>query len=393
MRKSILTAITTIIFSFMTVLAFANPFLAKYYWETATVESVQNHIKDGVNVNGRGEDEKTPLMLAAMSNKNPDIIRILIENGADVNAQMEGGYTPLILAALNNQGFEIIKVLIKNGADVNAKNVHGETPLISANKFSGDINPDITDIIILLIKHGADVKVKDNEGNTALDYLPLDLRWDSEISWLLRADAFLHSQYWKVATFESVNSNITNGMDVNSRDKYGNTPLILAAFYNENSDIINLLIENGANVSAQNENGTTPLMNADHNKNPDIARILIKRGAKKNFQNTFSEDVDSSLYDKIGKREIWDCKNGYLSSHLKLYYISEIKVFTESFEDALRFAKGQSHIFVSENEITQTFSYIRFLELNKNVAEFIFREGRVIGDTLYRKSYSCKIDF
>jgi hypothetical protein len=50
-------------------------------------------------------------------------------------------------------------------------------------------------------------------------------------------------------TVEEVINFIQNGADVNGVEKYGKTPLMLAARYN-NAEVIQVLIENGADVNA-----------------------------------------------------------------------------------------------------------------------------------------------
>ena len=66
-------------------------------------------------------------MYAAMYNKNPDIILVLLKNGADIDAVDEGGMTPLMHAAERSNDGDIhsnpdaLRVLIENGADVAIK--------------------------------------------------------------------------------------------------------------------------------------------------------------------------------------------------------------------------------------------------------------------------------
>lgn len=46
-------------------------------------------------------------------------------------------------------------------------------------------------------------------------------------------------------------SMLDSGLDVNSRDKYGRTPLIFAAYY-QNKDMVKLLLDSGADINAKN---------------------------------------------------------------------------------------------------------------------------------------------
>jgi len=73
---------------------------------------------------------------------------------------------------------------------------------------------------------------------------------------------------------------VDKGVDVNKADRYGNTPLILASYYN-NENIVNYLIEKGADVqrgadvNKENKYGLTPLINYDAIGNEAICTMLI----------------------------------------------------------------------------------------------------------------------
>ena len=84
----------------------------------------------------------------------------------------------------------------------------------------------------------------------------------------------------KTGTLEEVNNAIKAGADVNAQDEYDMTPLMYAAWNNQNPEIIKLLLGAGANVNAKDKNGKTPLMwAAEDNQNPEIIKILIDAGA------------------------------------------------------------------------------------------------------------------
>jgi hypothetical protein len=75
------------------------------------------------------------------------------------------GPTPLIIAAGTSRDPEVITVLLGAGADVNARDERGLTPLIAAAR----LNPN-PEVITVLLEAGADAKVKDQAGKTALGY-------------------------------------------------------------------------------------------------------------------------------------------------------------------------------------------------------------------------------
>ena len=47
-------------------------------------------------------------------------VKLLVAHKADVNAASKAGHTPLLVAALSDRSFEIVKLLISKGADIKA---------------------------------------------------------------------------------------------------------------------------------------------------------------------------------------------------------------------------------------------------------------------------------
>lgn len=78
---------------------------------------------------------------------------------------------------------------------------------------------------------------------------------------------------------EQMKEYIRRGADVNEKDSVGGYPIMYAAFKG-NKEAVNLLIENGADLSVNNF-GWTPLKIATVNQNWDLVELLKKAGAKR----------------------------------------------------------------------------------------------------------------
>ena len=77
-----------------------------------------------------------------------------------------------------------------------------------------------------------------------------------------------------------------------SFDFYYTTPLFVAVAYTENRDMIDLLIQHGADINTTDIYNTTPLMNIDKNNNlEEYYDFLISRGAKVNLQCNIGKTV------------------------------------------------------------------------------------------------------
>lgn len=206
----------------------------------------------------------TPLHFAAGYNRVP-VVEFLLENGAEVHAADKGGLVPLHNACSYGH-FEVTELLVKHGANVNVADLWKFTPLHEAaakGKY---------EIVKLLLRHGADPTKKNRDGATPLD---LVREGDQDVADLLRGNSALLDAA-KKGNLARVQRLVTPE-NINCRDAQGrnSTPLHLAAGYN-NYEVAEYLLENGADVNAQDKGGLIPLHNASSYGHLDIAALLIK---------------------------------------------------------------------------------------------------------------------
>jgi hypothetical protein len=108
----------------------------------------------------------------------------------------------------------------------------------------------------------------------------------------------------------AVNQHIKAGSNLNEKDKYGSSPLMIAVTFEKN-EIAKALIEGGADINLTNNDKSTPLHTAAFLCRVDIVKMLLDKGADKNLRNKFGstalEAVSASfddvkvVYDKFGK--------------------------------------------------------------------------------------------
>jgi ankyrin repeat protein len=90
------------------------------------------------------------------------MLRILLHYGADINQETPFG-TPLMSAATSDLNINILNILLNSGAKVNAQDQNGQSALFYARAH------DAVEAEALLIKYGADINLLDRYGRTYMD--------------------------------------------------------------------------------------------------------------------------------------------------------------------------------------------------------------------------------
>ena len=89
---------------------------------------------------------------------------------------------------------------------------------------------------------------------------------------------------------ESVKEHIVFGSDLNEKDVYGSTPLIIATTFG-NCNVVSELINAGADVNIRNYEGSTALITAAFFGRTEIVKLLLKNGADKSIKNNYGSNA------------------------------------------------------------------------------------------------------
>lgn len=113
-----------------------------------------------------------------------------------------------------------------------------------------------------------------------------------------------------LGNLEATNGHIKAGTDLNQKDEYGSTPLIIATTFGKN-DVAIALINAGADMNLKSEEGSTPLHTAAFFCRTEVVNALLEKGADKTFKNDYGStpyesvaapfELVKPIYDKISK--------------------------------------------------------------------------------------------
>lgn len=198
-----------------------------------------------------------------------DMLSVLVKNGADINvtqdAPAKAGNTPLHCACERYKA-DVVKTLIELGADDSLKNVDGETAAhIICKKITFGFSSSDRDraernrpIILAMLKTLDEPR---NDGMTPL--------------------MLMQSDYYSFRK-EALPILLNGGADVNRRDNYGRTPLIVAMDESGDKEMVKELLLAGADINAVDKSGRSALHSVLMQGGEDIARYLVKKGADYN---------------------------------------------------------------------------------------------------------------
>ncbi|XP_070190182.1 protein phosphatase 1 regulatory subunit 12A-like isoform X15 [Littorina saxatilis] len=234
------------------------------------------------------------VFLAACSSGDKDEVKKLLERGADINTANVDGLTALHQACIDDN-LDMVEFLVEEGADVDVCDNEGWTPL-HATASCG-----FTEIARYLLKHGANVAAVNNDGDLALD-----IAEDEEMENLLQKEMDTKGVDADSARREEEDCMMAdanrwlqdNNIEDNIHPKTGATALHVAAAKGY-INVMNVLLQAGADINARDNDGWTPLHAAVHWGQEESCQLLVEHMCDMDIKNNASHTVfDLASADK-----------------------------------------------------------------------------------------------
>ena len=252
-------------------------------------------VETGVEVHARTTGRFTALMFAARAG-DVETVRLLLDAGADLEARAIDGSTPLLVAsrsvdALATIDWQVIPspsghedtavFLLERGADVTRTDRIGRTALHAA------VETNRVDLVTVLLAAGADVDAQFTDA-------PPPLRGD----YVSRAAFKGATPFWmaaRVSNLEMMRTLVAAGADPHIPNASGTTPLMVAAGVGESDarrpperrvvEAVTMTLELGAEVMAVNRSEQTALHGAAAMAEDLLVQLLVDHGAEVNAED------------------------------------------------------------------------------------------------------------
>ena len=191
-------------------------------------------------INTPNEHGYTPLLLATQNSRSEVIIKC-VENGADVTTVVHQGKNRNLVCALflalSHQHHETIELTLEAYASLIHPNILHLTDLYGNTPLHRAVQTGKSKVMEMLIKAGTDMKMRNKDGDT-----PLLLALDDSSA--LNPEDF---------------SQLINPSTVHLTNKCGDSPIHKAVQYGL-TEVIEILMKAGADLTIRNKDGETPLL-------------------------------------------------------------------------------------------------------------------------------------
>jgi ankyrin len=302
---------------------------------TGNAAAVKALLARGAEVNAKDNEQAQTALMWAVAQKHAAAAEALIAAGADVQARSKGGFTPLLFASRVGD-VASAEVLVAAGARVNEVGPNGMTPLLMAAASGQEAAG------IFLLEKGADPNARDENGATALHYSVLtgitalnQIRIANYVAHLFRpsltklvetllakgADPNAQLTRTPATAGDSEAAGIgatplllaaatpdpavmrllkAHGADPSIASMTRLTPVMVAAGVGRGQDFtedekrkaleaVQLAVEWGNDVTAQNADGLTALHGASANGADTVIEFLVQKGAKLDVRDKYQQ--------------------------------------------------------------------------------------------------------
>jgi len=256
-----------------------------------------------IDIETKGKFQRTPLLCAARKGQLK-LLELLKNKGSDITAIDKGGDNALHLACFYTNNVETVNWLIDEvNIDIETRGFNQLTPFLCA-AYKGQL-----EILKLLRNKGADITAIDKYGNNALHLACKFSNSVETVNWLIdKANMDIETRGFNQLTpflcatdkgqLKVLELLKNKGADITAIDKNGDSALHLACGFSNSIETVNWLIDKAnIDIETKGKYQRTPFLKAAYEGQLDILKLLRNKGAD---ITAIDEDGDSALHLACG---------------------------------------------------------------------------------------------
>lgn len=262
------------------------------------IRSLRKTLRSGsaLDVNELDGEDRTALHYAS----NSLIAEKLINAGAVIDIEDAEGCTPLHTAVAERR-LDVVWLLLTHNARTDTRDDEGKTPMAHARgcapaesmlrhgtstSLLRAVEANRADIVEALIGAGADKEVRDERGFVALIVATVQGSWDAARVLIEHgADTDVYGDMGNGVIHMAAHRGpadfmgllLDKGLPINYQNHWGGTPLLEAAERDGRDEVIELLLERGADPAPRNNAGYTPLQLAALAGKVEVVKMMLSR--------------------------------------------------------------------------------------------------------------------
>lgn len=245
-----------------------------------------------------GNKKKKVFSFALTNSSQPEMIDYLVQNGLSIN-----DYDFIASNICKNSSFSVWKKILELGLPKNYQFENGCSLLMKIMELNSSSLSD--ERLLNLLCDEITVNIKDKDGRTACHYIVSTSSGfiQSIMHTMFEMKTIIYGNYILPIL-------IKFGANINEKDNYGKTPLMIACKSNQ-TEVVNYLISIEVDVNEKDNFGNTALHYAAENLNIDMVKALIKKGANLTFINNEGLSAYKIAEEKLSSLNKSDSKNPY----------------------------------------------------------------------------------
>lgn len=329
------------------------------------VDGIDMLVGRGADITHVDENRGTALM-RAVDDDQATCVQKLLNLGSDIAHRDFLGRTVLHSAAMRST-WDALRVLLQDAKrlEVNCQGAAGETPLHDACMYA-----DHTGVSIL-VAAGARCDIRNKEGRTPID-LAMARKRDDIVSVLRTAEGYanINETRFTKSLAEAVARDpseilfrrikAATMVELNTTSAFEGTPLNIACRAGR-TDVVEMLLEAGADPNLMNKFGRTPLHHAVEARSLSCVQALVSHGADVNqtavvnfvpwdfvlqddneYENAATEAAGSGPEDDLTDHSLW-----HRGGDIVMYLIEH----STSIRPELRFLQSTLRAAVKRNNV------------------------------------------